>query len=79
VGQTGWTIGARLKEHRRHVRLNKPERSAVAEHSLTTYHRIDFDGASKLGTATRYMDRLVREAIEIRLHPDKFNRDDGST
>jgi hypothetical protein len=30
-----------------------------------------------VGTATRYMDRLVREAIEIRLHPDNFNRDDG--
>jgi hypothetical protein len=49
----------------------------MAEYSLTTYHSIDFDGASKLGTATRYMDRLVREAIEIRLHPDNFNRDDG--
>jgi hypothetical protein len=49
----------------------------MAEHSLTTYHRIDFDGTSKLRTATRYMDRLVREAIEIQLHPDNFNRDDG--
>jgi hypothetical protein len=77
VGQTGRTIEETLKEHRRHVRLNQPQRSTVAEHSLTTYHRIDFDGASKLGTATRYMDRLVREAIEIRLHPDNFSRDDG--
>jgi predicted GIY-YIG superfamily endonuclease len=77
VGQTGRTIVARLKEHRRHVRLNQPERSAVAELSLSTYHHIDFHGASKLGTATRYMDRLVREAIEIRLHPDNFNRHDG--
>jgi predicted GIY-YIG superfamily endonuclease len=76
VGQTGRTIEARLKEHRRHVRLNQPERSAVAEHSLTTYHLIDFDGASKL---TRYMDRLVRKAIEIRLHPDNFNRTMVST
>jgi hypothetical protein len=77
VGQTGRTIETRLKEHRRHVRLNQPERSAVAEHSLTTYHRINFDSASKLGTATRYMDHPVREAIKIRLQPDNFNRDDG--
>jgi hypothetical protein len=46
--------------------------------ALTTFHRIDLDGASKLGTAIKYMDRLVREAIEIRLHPDNFNIDDGS-
>jgi hypothetical protein len=65
VGQTGRTIKARLREHRRYVHLNQPERSAVAEHSLTTYHRIDFDGTSKLRMATRYMDCLVREAIEI--------------
>jgi hypothetical protein len=31
VGQIGRTIEARLREHRRHVRLNQPERSAVAE------------------------------------------------
>jgi hypothetical protein len=77
VGQTERTIEARLREHKRHARLNQPERSAVAEHSLTTYHRIDFDGTSKLRPATRYMDRLVREAIEIRLHTNNFNRDDG--
>jgi predicted GIY-YIG superfamily endonuclease len=77
MGQTGRTIEARVKEHRRHVRLNQLERSAVAENSLTIYHSMDFDGASKLRTATRYMDRVVSEAIEIRLHPDNFNRDDG--
>jgi hypothetical protein len=38
-------------------------------------HRIDFDDTSKLGTATRYMGSLVKEAIEIRLHPDNFIRD----
>jgi hypothetical protein len=77
VGQTERTIEARLREYRRHICLNQPERSAVAVHSLTTYQRIRFDGTSKLRTATRYMDHLVREAIEIRLHPDNFNRGDG--
>jgi hypothetical protein len=65
LGQTGGTIEARLKEQRRHVRLNQPERSAVAKHSLTTYHRINFNGATKLGTETIYIHRLVREAIDI--------------
>jgi hypothetical protein len=77
VRQTGRTTEGRINEHRRYVRLNQPEKSAVAVHSLTSYHRIDFDGASKLGTATRYMDRLLREAIEMRLHSNNFKRDDG--
>jgi hypothetical protein len=34
VGQTGCTIEARLKEHKRHVCLNQLEKSAVAEHSI---------------------------------------------
>jgi predicted GIY-YIG superfamily endonuclease len=76
VGQTGRTIKARLKEHRRHVCLNQPEKSAVAEHSITSHH-INFDGTTKLGKATKYMDRVVKEAIEIWLHPDNFKRDDG--
>jgi hypothetical protein len=38
---------------------------------------INFNGTSKLCTAARYMDRLVKEAIEIRLHPNNFNRDEG--
>jgi hypothetical protein len=54
-GQTGHTIKARLKEHKRHVCLNQLEKSAVAEHSIKTSHHTDFDGTSKLGTATRYI------------------------
>jgi hypothetical protein len=51
----------------------------VVEHSIDTDHRIDFSGTSKLCKATRYMDCLVKEATEIRLHPNDFNRDDGFT
>jgi hypothetical protein len=77
VGQTGRTIEARCKEHMRHVCLEQPERSTVAEQWIDTGHHINFNGTSILGMATRYMDRLVREAIEIWLHPNNFNRDKG--
>jgi hypothetical protein len=76
VGQTGRTIEARLKEHRRHVHLNQLEKSAVEEHSITTSHLIDFNSTSILGKATKYVDYLVKEGIEIWLHPNNFNRDD---
>jgi hypothetical protein len=77
IGHTGRTIEARHKEHMRHFQLEQPEKLAVAEHSIDTAHHIDFNGTSKLCTATRYVDHLVKETIEIQLHPNNFNRDEG--
>jgi hypothetical protein len=57
--------------------LSQPEKSAVAEYSIDRDHRIDLDGPSKLGKATRKIDCVVKEAIEIRLHPNNINRDEG--
>jgi hypothetical protein len=47
------------------------------ERSIDTARRIDFSGTSKLCTDTRYMDRLIEDAIEIRLHPNNLNKDEG--
>jgi excinuclease UvrABC helicase subunit UvrB len=49
----------------------------VAEHSIEAGHNIDFNNIMILDKVTRYMDRIVKEAIEIRLHPNNFNRDGG--
>jgi hypothetical protein len=51
--------------------------SAVAEHSIDQGHRIQYHNSSILANKTRYMDRIVREAIEIELHPYNINREDG--
>jgi hypothetical protein len=58
----------------RHVRLKQPDKSAVAEHNFNTGHRIDFSSTSVLDKTTGYMDRLVKEEIEIRLNTGNFNQ-----
>jgi hypothetical protein len=72
-GQTGRSVDIRIKEHQRHIRLYHPDKSVIAEHSIDQGHRIQFHNASILATKTRYMDRIVREAIEIELHPYNIN------
>jgi hypothetical protein len=69
IAQMGRSVDIRLKEHQRHIRLEHPEKSAVAEHSIEQGHRIQFHNSSILATKFRYLDRIVREAIEIQLHP----------
>jgi hypothetical protein len=44
---------------------------------IDTAHHTDFNDTSKLGKAMGYMDCLVKEAIEVWLYPDNFNRDKG--
>jgi hypothetical protein len=77
IGQTGRSIDTRLKEHKRHIRLEYPDKSAVAQHSFHQEHRIHFNCTSILSTKTRYMDCIIREAIEIELHPHNMNREEG--
>jgi hypothetical protein len=67
TGQTGRSVDIRLKEHQRHIRLEYPEKSTLVEHSIDQRHRIPFHSVSILTMKTRYMDRIVEEAIEIEL------------
>jgi hypothetical protein len=59
------------------VQFNQPQKSAVVEHLINTANSINFGSTSKLGMAMRYMDCLVKEAIQILLHPNNFNIDEG--
>jgi hypothetical protein len=77
VGKTGHSVDIRLKEHRRHIQLEHLDKSAIAEYSINQGHHIQFHNSSILATKTRYMDRIVREAIVIELHPYNINREGG--
>jgi hypothetical protein len=77
MGQMSRSLDIRLKEHQRHIQLEHLDKLAIAEHSTDQGHRIQFHNSSILATNTRHMDHIVREAIEIELHPYNINREGG--
>ena len=79
IGETGRSIKTRVKEHYADIRLNRTQKSALAQHSHGTKHPIRIEDMKVLAHVDNWSLRRIREAIEIVKHPHCLNRDDGLT
>ena len=77
VGQTKRDLKSRVAEHKRAVKNQKPEQSALCEHLMKFDHAIAWNDASVLKYEDNYHKRLVAESWFIHAHPNVINRSDG--
>ena len=77
IGETGRPVQERMKEHERDVRLARCQTSAVAEHANATGHGPSWNDVKCIDRDPHWHTRRVKEAIQIRLHPNNINRDNG--
>ena len=77
IGQTKHDLKSRLDEHKKAIKNQRPDLSALCEHSITKDHIISWTEAKILELETGYRKRLSFESWHINAKPYVMNRNDG--
>ena len=77
IGETGRPMQERIKEHDGYIQLARTQTSAVSKHANKTGHHPLWNEVKFIDRDSHWYTRRVKEAIQIRLHPDNIKRDDG--
>ena len=78
IGQTGRTLGKRLKEHQRAVRDRNTSTSALAEHVCNTGHPVEWSQTQVIESCRHTSKRCLLESWMIqRQRPSTLNREPG--
>ena len=76
IGQTGRTLGQRLKEHQRAVRNGNTSTSALADHVYSTGHQV-WNKAQIIDSCPHTSKRCLLESWMIQKQPSTLNRELG--
>ena len=77
IGQTKRDLKSRIKEHQRAIKFQRPEKSALCQHSMENDHLIDWSKVKILKVEHDYSKRLFTESWYINEKPQVLNRNDG--
>jgi hypothetical protein len=77
MGQTRRSTENTFKKDGRHLRLFQSESPVVTEFSIQRGHRIQFQDTETLSEVSSNIDPLVKEEIDIPLHPNNINKEEG--
>ena len=79
IGQTKRDFKSRISEHQRAIKYQRPDKSALCEHSISLNRTITWSKVEVLKTETDYLKRLFAESWFINERPEVMKRDDGHT
>ena len=77
IGDTGFSINQRIREHAADIKHDRTRSFALAEHVDKYKHHICIEEAQVVAKVSHFHHRKLRETLEIEKRPNSLNIDDG--